>query len=231
MTVTRRQLRARRALLAGIAMLLAALLLSADWPRRRTAIWEWERYTIVLSGARVWLVSGPAEAKSPGSAAAHAAEAEPAAPPPLGRHAAFASTARETVALQARELSRTQETQSISVALTTHTTILRADARTARAALALLAALDDRMLLVPEISRPGALVRHVALSLWPPFCICVLVGAVVASRWKVARAGCCAECGYDLRGNVSGRCPEGGTDVADEPCVLRPSADAAKIDT
>jgi len=143
------------------------------------------------------------------------------------------SSAREAETIHVGEWTRTEGTPDVTLIVVPgdNIDVFRADARTARAALALLAALDDRMLLVPEISRPGALVRHGAFSLWTPLSICVLVGAVVASRWKVARAGCCAECGYDLRGNVSGRCPECGTDVADEPCVLRPSADAAKIDT
>ena len=33
------------------------------------------------------------------------------------------------------------------------------------------------------------------------------------ARWK--RAGRCAHCGYDLTGNVSGKCPECGTETND----------------
>ena len=36
-------------------------------------------------------------------------------------------------------------------------------------------------------------------------------------RWKLAREGKCVECGYDLRGNVSGVCPECGKVVTNTP--------------
>ena len=32
-------------------------------------------------------------------------------------------------------------------------------------------------------------------------------------RWSRTREGCCAECGYNLRGNVSGVCPECGHEI------------------
>ncbi len=48
-----------------------------------------------------------------------------------------------------------------------------------------------------------------------------LLLALVAARWWYLswavrhrpRMGCCGKCGYDLTGNVSGRCPECGTEV------------------
>ncbi len=50
------------------------------------------------------------------------------------------------------------------------------------------------------------------------FVLAVPVTAVMGIRrrlteeraWRRDRAGCCAACGYDLTGNVSGRCPECG---------------------
>lgn len=36
-------------------------------------------------------------------------------------------------------------------------------------------------------------------------------------RWRWVRHGLCIACGYDLRGNESGVCPECGTDV---PCAV-----------
>ena len=37
-----------------------------------------------------------------------------------------------------------------------------------------------------------------------------LVAAVHASRKQPFPAGCCQRCGYNLRGNLSGQCPECG---------------------
>jgi len=56
--------------------------------------------------------------------------------------------------------------------------------------------------------------NHAWLPLWIPF---VLVGAPLAVAWGRERArvppGHCRKCGYDLTGNISGRCPECGTTV------------------
>jgi len=50
------------------------------------------------------------------------------------------------------------------------------------------------------------------LPLWIPFFILLIPTALL---WRLDRrrfpAGHCQECGYDLTGNVSGRCPECGT--------------------
>jgi hypothetical protein len=75
---------------------------------------------------------------------------------------------------------------------------------------------------VLEIWRDSALVPYrqsftpgymecVSLPLWIPF---VLIGLPTGWLWwrdrRRVAAGCCAACGYDLTGNVSGRCPECG---------------------
>jgi hypothetical protein len=52
------------------------------------------------------------------------------------------------------------------------------------------------------------------IPLWLPFVICVLPSCLL--WWldrRRTRAGFCVECGYDLTGNVSGRCPECGTPI------------------
>lgn len=52
--------------------------------------------------------------------------------------------------------------------------------------------------------------------------ISVLIAAAVTAPWCIIqwwrrpRPGCCQGCGYDLTGNVSGRCPECGRTVAAE---------------
>jgi hypothetical protein len=55
----------------------------------------------------------------------------------------------------------------------------------------------------------------------------VIVAANVVTGWsswrlhriRVSLAGCCRDCGYDLRGNVSGACPECGASChADRDC-------------
>lgn len=46
---------------------------------------------------------------------------------------------------------------------------------------------------------------------------CIAGTALGARRWlamESSRRGCCQHCGYNLTGNVSGRCPECGTPFA-----------------
>ncbi|HEX4792918.1 MAG TPA: hypothetical protein VH370_03945 [Humisphaera sp.] len=58
----------------------------------------------------------------------------------------------------------------------------------------------------------------VRLPLWAPAGMALLVTVVfrrrASRRWN---AGCCANCGYDLTGNISGVCPECGTVPASTP--------------
>lgn len=59
---------------------------------------------------------------------------------------------------------------------------------------------------------PGTRVYDLYLPLWIPF---LLVAVPTLLLWLRDRrpipAHCCQRCGYDLTGNVSGRCPECGT--------------------
>lgn len=45
----------------------------------------------------------------------------------------------------------------------------------------------------------------------PAYFVAAITGAIVQMRLsKVPPPGCCRNCGYDLTGNLSGRCPECG---------------------
>lgn len=59
--------------------------------------------------------------------------------------------------------------------------------------------------------------RFLRIPLWLPF---VFVAVPIAFLWwvdRLALPGFCAACGYDLTGNVSGRCPECGTPTSAAP--------------
>lgn len=46
------------------------------------------------------------------------------------------------------------------------------------------------------------------LPLWIPFSFFVFVAFIQRCRWKSSEDGLCVGCGYNLRGNVTGVCPE-----------------------
>ncbi len=53
-----------------------------------------------------------------------------------------------------------------------------------------------------------------AAAVWVPLYAVLMVRAVLAARRTYRREhGLCVNCGYDLTGNVSGRCPECGTAI------------------
>lgn len=59
---------------------------------------------------------------------------------------------------------------------------------------------------------------YAEITVWFPLWLLVLMLAVPTAilHWRGRRAplpGCCSNCGYDLTGNVSGRCPECGTEI------------------
>ena len=74
--------------------------------------------------------------------------------------------------------------------------------------------LGDSTLLLRHTNTPH---RQVVLRfpLWVPLCLFSGPPAIAfirgpLRRWRRRRKGCCVRCGYDLTGNLSGRCPECG---------------------
>ncbi|GMU84538.1 MAG: hypothetical protein AMXMBFR47_44070 [Planctomycetota bacterium] len=69
--------------------------------------------------------------------------------------------------------------------------------------------------LCPELFDLSPYFQEVSLPLWIPF---AAIGAPTVWLWWRERRrmgpGCCGDCGYDLTGNVSGRCPECGEAIA-----------------
>jgi len=53
----------------------------------------------------------------------------------------------------------------------------------------------------------------VRLPLWFPFLLIAFpTGFLLWSDYKRGKPGDCAACGYDLKGNTSGKCPECGAE-------------------
>jgi hypothetical protein len=57
----------------------------------------------------------------------------------------------------------------------------------------------------------GRTLKDVYCPLWMPL---IVVLCFVEQPLKSVKVGHCVACGYDLTGNVSGRCPECGTTIA-----------------
>ncbi len=55
--------------------------------------------------------------------------------------------------------------------------------------------------------------QHIILPLWPAYLAIVAWTVFVFWRYRGFPPGCCQVCSYDLTGNVSGICPECGTEV------------------
>jgi hypothetical protein len=49
------------------------------------------------------------------------------------------------------------------------------------------------------------------VPLWIPLCVALASTSWLWLRKRHHKEGCCRNCGYDLTGNLSGRCPECGT--------------------
>ncbi len=64
---------------------------------------------------------------------------------------------------------------------------------------------------VPTFERDAQGVAYLSMPLWLPFVLLAIPSALLwwADRRRI-RPGGCSNCGYDLTGNVSGRCPECG---------------------
>jgi len=70
----------------------------------------------------------------------------------------------------------------------------------------------------PSFQRAGDFQRYLIMPLWLPFAVFAgptLILWFLDRRRRFPR-GHCQKCGYDLTGNVSGRCPECGTPVRHE---------------
>ena len=65
----------------------------------------------------------------------------------------------------------------------------------------------------------GGTTKEVAVPLWFVVVVgAVLLGALRISRPARVKVGHCIACGYNLTGNVSGRCPECGAATGDAAC-------------
>jgi hypothetical protein len=64
-----------------------------------------------------------------------------------------------------------------------------------------------------------------AWALFVPLYVPLLATAAIALHYRrltrPPRPGCCEDCGYDLTGNLSGRCPECGEPTGDRPSTAR----------
>ena len=60
--------------------------------------------------------------------------------------------------------------------------------------------------------------EHVTIPLWMPFLGIAITTALIRRThlWRADRRGICRDCGYNLTGNVSGVCPECGTQLKDQ---------------
>jgi hypothetical protein len=66
----------------------------------------------------------------------------------------------------------------------------------------------------PRYPLKWELSRHtVCCPLWLLFLFAIVPTGILWWRDRPTRIACCQVCGYDLTGNVSGRCPECGADV------------------
>lgn len=65
-----------------------------------------------------------------------------------------------------------------------------------------------RIRIVPGLM--GGRSTDTRIMLWVPLSAAIGVTGLAMYGGRRARPGCCEQCGYDLRGNVSNRCPECG---------------------
>jgi hypothetical protein len=76
-------------------------------------------------------------------------------------------------------------------------------------------------------------VQYVGLSLWFPFILFAVYPAVVIvqgplRRWRRRTSGHCVKCGYNLKGNESGRCSECGAVITIQQLVQSSYADVSR---
>jgi len=75
------------------------------------------------------------------------------------------------------------------------------------------------------VSLPGKIIHahHIGFRLWPCFLLFAAYPTIAfirgpLRRWRRQRKGLCVKCGYNLSGNVTGACPECGTEVDTAKC-------------
>lgn len=66
-----------------------------------------------------------------------------------------------------------------------------------------------RVLWKGSILRGGNFVQ-VMVPLWVPFILCLTIAVLAHRRASGPKPGTCPKCGYDLAGNVTGKCSECG---------------------
>lgn len=66
---------------------------------------------------------------------------------------------------------------------------------------------DTKLMWAPAVMRSG---RLVIVPFWMPFVLFVTVAALAHRRARGLKPGTCRKCGYDLTGNVTGKCSECG---------------------
>jgi len=66
---------------------------------------------------------------------------------------------------------------------------------------------------IRDVGRPGTRVTSYTLPLWIPLVVVAIPTVVFWYRGRRPPPGHCQTCGYNLTGNVSGRCPECGKPV------------------
>jgi hypothetical protein len=70
--------------------------------------------------------------------------------------------------------------------------------------------------LIDSYTSSGGTQRQLSIPLWIPFVLTAIPTAFLWWRDRPCKLGHCQNCGYDLTGNVSGRCPECGGPVERE---------------
>jgi len=63
---------------------------------------------------------------------------------------------------------------------------------------------------LPRIELAGGRVEYIEIPLWLPAMVSAVLGVWLWRTSRSSRPGHCGNCGYNLTGNVSGRCPECG---------------------
>ena len=66
---------------------------------------------------------------------------------------------------------------------------------------------------VTSITAPGYTVRDIRIPYWAFMVVAAIPLIILIYKLRQVPPGCCRKCRYDLTGNVSGVCPECGTQI------------------